>query len=368
MKIKRYWPIWLPLTCLAQPRQPALHSPDLHPDRTVTFRLAAPKAVEVRLTGDLVKAPVALEKDEKGIWTVTLGPLQPDLYSYRFTVDGLTVTDPSNQARPATALEVPGDGPMFYDLHPAPHGTIEERWYASKTLDTTRRAYIYTPPNYEKSADRYPVLYLLHGAGSDDSAWTESGRAHLILDNLMADGKLKPLVVVMPYGYAYPPTSPLAAGPDAMKRQRIGFERDLIEDLIPFVQANYRVYADRDRRAIAGLSLGGGQALGIGLSHTDLFSRVAGFSAALGAVTSPQAGGLDFHTLVADSKKVNGQLKLLWVGCGTDDTLYNSNQEFSEMLKASGVRHTFRSTQGAHTWLVWRRYLNEVAPLLFPQS
>jgi len=276
------------------------------------------------------------------------------------------VIDPSNQARPATVLEVPGDGPMFYDLRPTPHGTVQERWYSSKTLDTARRAYIYTPPNYEKSSDRYPVLYLLHGAGGDDSGWTESGHSNLILDNLMADGKLKPLIVVMPYGYAYPPISPLAAGADAMKRQRSGFERDLIDDLIPFVQANYRAYSDRDHRAIAGLSLGGGQALGIGLSHLDVFSRVAGFSAALGAVTSPQAGGLDFHALVTDSKKVNAQLKLLWVGCGTDDTLYKSNQEFSGMLKASGVQHTFRSSEGAHTWLVWRRYLNEVAPLLFP--
>jgi len=364
--MKRYWPLLLPLACLAQPRPPALDSPELHPDRTVTFRLAAPKAAEVRLTGDLVKAPVALEKDDKGVWSVTLGPLQPDQYSYRFAVDGITVIDPSNQARPATVLEVPGDGPMFYDLRPTPHGTVQERWYSSKTLDTARRAYIYTPPNYEKSSDRYPVLYLLHGAGGDDSGWTESGHSNLILDNLMADGKLKPLIVVMPYGYAYPPISPLAAGADAMKRQRSGFERDLIDDLIPFVQANYRAYSDRDHRAIAGLSLGGGQALGIGLSHLDVFSRVAGFSAALGAVTSPQAGGLDFHALVTDSKKVNAQLKLLWVGCGTDDTLYKSNQEFSGMLKASGVQHTFRSSEGAHTWLVWRRYLNEVAPLLFP--
>jgi enterochelin esterase family protein len=150
-----------------------------------------------------------------------------------------------------------------------------------------------------------------------------------------------------------------------MKRQRDGFSRDLIEDLIPFVQANYRVHADRDHRAIAGLSLGGGQALGIGLSHTDVFSRVAGFSAALGAVTSPQAGGLDFKSLVADANKMNERLKLLWVGCGTDDTLFQSNKEFAQLLESSGVKHTFRVSDGAHTWQVWRRYLNEMAPLLF---
>ena len=354
--------------CFAQPRRPSLVSPEVHPDRTVTFRLSAPNAKQVRVSGDLLKEPQDLMKDEKGVWSTTLGPLRPDLYGYRFTVDGLTVIDPSNQARPATMLEVPGDGPMFYDLRAVPHGEVHERWYTSKTLDLTRRVFIYTPPNYDKGSGKYPVLYLLHGAGSDESAWTESGRANVILDNLMADGKLKPLVVVMPYGYAYPPVSPKSLGEDAMKRQRSGFERDLIDDVVPFVQANYRVYADRDHRAIAGLSLGGGQALGTGLSHTDVFSRVAGFSAALGAVTQPEAGGLDFKLLVANSKKVNEQLKLLWVGCGTDDTLYKSNEAFAEMLKTSGVKLTWRSTEGAHTWLVWRRYLNEVAPLLFSQS
>ena len=363
--MKYLLPILIPLVCYGQPRPPALKSPEIHPDQTVTFRVAAAKASEVRLTGDLVKAAQALEKDEKGVWSVTIGPLRPDLYSYRFTIDGNTVIDPGNQARPATMFMVPGDGPMIYDLRPVPHGEVHQRWYMSKTLDTQRRIYVYTPPNYDKSNQRYPALYLLHGACSDESSWTESGCSNLVLDNLIADGKLKPLVVVMPYGYAYPPVSPLASGADAMKRQRSGFERDLIEDVIPLVQANYRVSGDREHRAIAGLSLGGGQALGAGLSHTDVFSRVAGFSPALGAVTSAEAGGLDFKKLVADSKKVNDQLKLLWVGCGTDDTLYKSVETFADMLKASNVKLTWRSTEGAHTWLVWRRYLAELAPQLF---
>ena len=284
--------------------------------------------------------------------------MSPEIYSFQLAVNGVTSTRGS--------LEVPGPAPMFYDLRAVPHGAVEQRWYESKATQATRRVFVYTPPGYSRSSDRYPVLYLLHGAGGDESGWTETGRAHLILDNLIADKKLKPLVLVMPYGNAYPASSPLASGADAMKRQRDGFQRDLIEDLIPFVQANYRVHADRDHRAIAGLSLGGGQALGIGLSRTDLFSRVAGFSAALGAVTSPQAGGLDFKTLIADAKQVNGRLALLWVGCGTDDTLFNSNKEFGELLKSGGITHTFRATEGAHTWQVWRRYLNEVAPLLFP--
>src|SRR5438874_1153739 len=201
----------LPLLCFAQPRPPALHSPEVHPDRTVTFRISAPKATAVSLTGDVVKAPQPMDRDAQGLWTLTIGPLRPDLYSYRFSVDGVPVIDPSNQARPATLFALPGDSAAIYDLRPVPHGELHELFYTSKALDTVRRVFVYTPPNYEKTSARYPVLYLLHGAGSDESSWTESGRANLILDNLIADGTLKPLVVVMPYGYAYPPGSPLAA-------------------------------------------------------------------------------------------------------------------------------------------------------------
>jgi enterochelin esterase family protein len=342
---------------LAQRGGPAVRSPELLSDGRVTFRIAAPNANDVRLSGDFLKTPETLQKDERGVWSVTVGPVSPEIYNYQLSVNGVVAT--------RGRLDVPGPSPRFYDMRPVPHGAVEQRWYDSKTVHGVRRVFIYTPPNYDRSSERYPVLYLFHGAGGDESGWTENGRANLILDNLIADGKVKPLVVVMPYGYAYPPTSPLSEGPDAMKRQRDGFSRDLIEDLIPFVQANYRVHADRDHRAIAGLSLGGGQALGIGLSHTDLFSRVAGFSAALGAVTSPQAGGLDFKALVSDSKKMNDRLKVLWVGCGTEDTLFNSNKEFAHLLASSGVKHTFRVSEGAHTWQVWRSYLIVVGPLWF---
>ncbi len=342
---------------LAQRGGPAPRSPEILPDGRVTFRISAPNATDVRLTGEFLKAPEALHKDEQGVWSVTVGPVPPELYFYQFSVDGVVM--------PRSRLDVPGSSPRFFDLRPVAHGAVEQRWYDSKTVHGVRRVFIYTPPNYARSSERYPVLYLFHGAGGDETGWTENGRANLILDNLIADGKLKPLVVVMPYGYAYPPTSPLAQGPDAARRQRDGFSRDLIEDLLPFVQANYRVHADRDHRAIAGLSRGGSQALGIGLTHTEVFSRVAGFSAAVGAVTPPQAGGLDFKSLFSDSTKMNDRLKLLWVGCGTEDTLFNSNKAFAELLHTSGIKHTFRVSDGAHTWQVWRRYLNEVAPLLF---
>lgn len=336
----------------------AVRAPEIFPDGRVTFRLVAPNATDVRLTGEFMSGAQPLQKDEKGIWSVTVGPVAPEIYSYTLSVNGVAAT--------RGRLDMPGPSPMFYDVRPVAHGAVEQRWYQSKATQSTRRVFIYTPPGYGRGSDRYPVLYLLHGAGGDESGWTENGRAHFILDNLIADGKLKPLVVVMPYGSAYPPGSPLAEGTDAMRRQRDGFSRDLREDLIPFVQANYRVHADRDRRAIAGLSLGGAQALGIGLTYLDLFSRVAAFSPALGAVTSPQAGGLDFTAIFADAKKVNDRLALLWVGCGTEDTLFASNKEFARLMATTGVTHTFRVTGGAHTWQVWRRYLNEVAPLLFP--
>jgi enterochelin esterase family protein len=348
--------------CLAQPATaqrggPAPRSPEVHADGRVTFRLAAPSATDVRLAGDFLAAAQPLQKDEKGIWSVTVGPVPPERYGFSLAVNGVVAT--------RGTLDMPGAAPMFYDVKPVPHGAVEQRIYHSKSLQLPRRVFIYTPPDYRRSSERYPVLYLLHGAGGDESGWTENGRAHLILDNLIAEGKLKPLVVVMPYGNAYPPGSPLAGGEDAMRRQRSGFARDLIDDLIPFVQAGYRVHTDREHRAIAGLSLGGAQALGIGLTHTQLFSRVMAFSPALGAVTSPQAGGLDFKMLIADSKQMNDRLKLLWVGCGTEDTLFNSNKEFAALLAAGGVRHTFMITDGAHTWQVWRRYLHETAPLLF---
>jgi enterochelin esterase-like enzyme len=347
-------------------------SPQVLPDHRVTFRLLAPKAGEVTVSGEFMSGSKPLQKDGKGLWSVTVGPLPPDIYAYQYLVDGLKIIDPNNPvvktgSRPSTTaslLEVPGDGAAFYDARPVAHGAVQVRWYASKSLDSQRRVHIYTPPNYDQETSRYPVLYLFHGANADDTAWTSLGRANRILDNLLADGKLRPLVVVMPFGYAYAPNDSGGVGLPNPDRQASGFSRDLVEDLIPFVQANYRVYSDRDQRAIVGLSMGGGQALRIGLGHLELFSRVAGFSAAVPRSNVAES----FKEVAANPKKVNDQLKLLWVGCGTDDSLFAADQAFSEFLKTHGVKHTFRATEGAHTWQVWRRYLYEVAPQLFSQS
>ncbi len=258
--------------------------------------------------------------------------------------------------------------PSFLQVRAVPHGTLKSQAYKSKSLGTDRKLMVYTPPGYENSTSRYPVLYLLHGAGSDESSWTQRGQAHVILDNLIADGKLKPLVVVMPFGFAAA-RAPGAARGDAAenKMQREGFTKDFLEDVIPLIDATFRVYADRDHRAIAGLSLGGAQALALGLSHTELFSRIAAFSPAMGAANNPATGGVDFENVLADAAKINSQIKFLWVSCGTEDTLFQSVQQFSGQLSQHKVEHIFRVTGGAHTYPVWQRNLNDVAPVLFAE-
>jgi len=348
--------------------QAPIRSPEVLPDRRVTFRLSAPKALEVRLTCECFTGAKVLTKDERGLWSITVGPVAPDIYEYEYSVDGVPVIDPRNPAikynsrpNPASSLldvpEAPGRA-MFYDVRPVPHGAVSVRWYNSKATGTVRRVHVYTPPNYDKSSAKLPVLYLLHGADGDDSSWTWFGRANDILDNLLADGKAQPMVVVMPFGYAYPWNAGAAAD-----QQRTDFEKDLLDDLVPFVQGNYRVYTDRQHRALVGLSMGGGQALTIGLHHLELFSRVAGFSAAV--ARQPFTA---FKDVAADAKKVNSSLKLLWLGCGREDGLFTPNQEFADFLKTNGINNTFVESPGAHTWINWRRYLLEVAPKLWVEK
>lgn len=344
---------------------PAIRSPQVAADRRVTFRLNAPKATEVRLTCECVKDAVPMVKDGQGVWSATVGPIEPEIYEYEFTVDGVVMPDPRNvvvkyNSRPgplASLLNVPGDGPMFYDLKPVAHGTVDIRYYDSKATGTTRRAWIYTPPGYDRGSSRLPVLYLLHGADGDETAWANFGRSNLIIDNLIAQRQVAPVIVVAPFGYAYPSgtAAPSVAG------QANAFEKDLVESLIPFVQANYRAHTTREHRAIAGLSMGGGQTLQIGLHHLDLFSRVAAFSAAV--AREPFTA---FQDVASDAKKVNAALKLLWLACGSDDSLFTPNRQFSAFLTQAGITNTFKPTAGGHTWIVWRQYLNEVAPLIFP--
>lgn len=231
---------------------PAPKSPEVSADRRVTFRLLAPKATEVSVSGEFMKGSMNLTKDEKGLWRLTVGPIDPEIYHYNFTIDGVKTIDPRNPvvktgSTPSTiasVLEVPAGAPALYDEQAVPHGEIRTHWYPSKATGTIRRLTVYTPPNYDQSRDRYPVLYLFHGANADETAWARLGRVNLILDNLLAAGKIKPFLVVMPFGYGVPPGTP--------GDSNAFFSRDLLEDVIPYVQQHYRAETARERRAIAG--------------------------------------------------------------------------------------------------------------------
>lgn len=351
---------------LAQSPDAPLSSPKVSADRRVTFRLLAPRAHEVLVTGEFMDGSRKLERDATGTWSLTVGPIEPEIYHYNFVIDGVRTIDPGNPdlktgstfSTLSSVLEVRGDHPAFYDGQPVPHGEIRTHWYQSKSLDTLRRFTVYTPPGYDSDSQRrYPVLYLFHGANADETAWYRLGRANLILDNLLAAGKTKPFIIVMPFGYGVAPGAPAPPG-----RNTEVFGKDLIEDVIPVVEKIYRVLNDRDHRAIVGLSMGGGQALNIGLNHLQLFSHVGGFSSGLGTASDfPKT----YASAVAKSDVTNSKLRLLWVGCGTSDGAFAASKSFSEFLTSHAITHTFHATEGAHTWMVWRRYLFEIAPLLF---
>ncbi len=340
---------------------PDIKSPEVHNDRRVTFRLLAPEAEKVEINVRFAKENQPMQKDPNGLWSITLGPVEPEIYEYIFIVDGLEVADPSNswlklwRSTAKNLVEIHGDEPMFFQEQQVPHGTVHVHRYKSKSLSVTRGLYIYTPPGYETSGEvKYPALYLLHGIGDTEDKWTDVGRAHIIADNLIACKKALPLVIVMPYGHT----------PNTAGFKNFGnweeFEKDLIEDVIPFVQEKYRVSTDKKDRAISGLSMGGAQTLTIGLGNLELFGWIGAFSSAL--------MGRQYNQLLAEPDKINQELELLWIGCGRDDTLFQVNRSFIEQLESRKIKHVSRITDGAHEWAVWRRYLNELIPLLFKQN
>lgn len=348
---------------MAQPPVPdTLVSPEVHSDRRVTFRIRAPKAAEAGFFGDWMKAGTQqkMTKDGAGVWSVTVGPLAPSMYIYHFVVDGMAIADPVNprmklRARTSASLvEVPGN---LGDARDVPHGAVEINWQKSKALGgETRWVWIYTPPGYEKGSQRYPVLYLLHGSNDTAGGWTLAGSANFILDNLLADKKAVPMIVVMPFGHAVPFGSPR----EVQAKNTALFEEYLLKDVMPLVESKYRVAPGRATRAIAGLSMGGGQSLTVGFNHLDLFSAIGAFSAA-----APAEFDTRYAAMLKDSGATNAKLKLLWIGCGKQDSIFDRSQKLSEVLKASNIRHTFRATEGAHTFSVWRQYLGEFVPLLF---
>lgn len=350
----------------------ALVSPEVHPDRRVTLRFRAPEATVVQLVGEITqgRGPQALTKDAEGLWTITVGPLEPEIWSYNFRVHGVDVTDPSNPAikptPPGAAMssfvQVPGDEPAFYDSRAVPHGDVRMVLYESKAMGVTRWVWVYTPPGYDRSGSSYPVLYLLHGNGEAQNGWVMNGRANIILDNGIAEGRVSPMIVVMPQGHALQGANvgPLVriAGETGMFSPR--FPRDLLEDVIPLVERTYRVKTGPEHRAIAGLSMGGAQALDIGLTNPQVFGYVLGYSAAVGPF-------LDLTDRLPKSFAAAGEkpFRLVWVSCGRQDFLYKANKEFAELLRQRGLELTYRESEGAHVWSVWRHDLRDTLPLLF---
>jgi enterochelin esterase-like enzyme len=373
---------------------PAFASPQVGADRTITLRLYAPHAKSVTANGELDGKSHPLTKAENGVWSVTIGPLAPDIYTYAFNVDGVTALDPTNANikygygifGAVNVVQMPGDRPQFYDLQGVPHGKVSIVPYESKVMeDLSRTAWIYTPPGYERGKD-YPVLYLLHGAGDIESGWTMIGRANHILDNAIAAGRAKPMVVVMPLGHAIRSfwNGPAGSHPidDVAKVMRGGGSLDeiitammagdgkggpstvaidIMSGVRSLVEREFKVSKRAEDRAIAGLSMGGGQAINIAFSQPESFRYVVLMSPAANARVA------DIYAQHMKNPAVlNKQFKLFWVGVGRDDTLTGpGDRAFAETLKKHGINHVFKETEGRHEWTVWRHHLNEVIALLF---
>ena len=386
----------------AAPRPPALKSPEIHPDRTVTFRLLAPKATEVTLNGSWDNGTnLPMTKDGQGVWSTTIGPLAPQLWGYWFTVDGVKALDPNNGetqrdgSRYDNLLMISGPESEWWDFKDVPHGTVQAVWYPSPTLKMDRRRMmVYLPPGYEEGTQKYPVLYLLHGGGGDEDAWLTMGRANIIMDNLIAAGKAKPMIVVMPngnatqsvsQGYGFGPTPArqqvVAPAPPPVQAQqqaagaggRAGapgggrggqpqvyagsYPESLVKDVIPFVEKRFRVIATKDDRAIAGLSMGGGHTLMATNNNPGKFAYIGVFSA--GGRTADEA----FQKQLEAVK--GGGVKFYWLGAGSTDMARERTVNLSELVKQDGFNMTYREIPGRHYWFLWRDFLAHYAQITF---
>jgi len=346
-----------------------IRGPEITDDNRVIFRVNAPSATEVKIinlsdSAALGDDEYSLSSDEKGTWTVTTLPCRPGLHYYELSIDGARVADPScpsyfGWGKWTSCIEIPDPELDFYIHHEVPHGEVRIHWYLSKTTGTYRKCMVYTPPGYDlQTTERYPVLYLQHGAGESELGWTTQGKANFILDNLIAEGKARPMIIVMDNGYAPRPGAENPYRPGGGDNL---FSELVTMELIPMIDADYRTLANRENRAIAGLSMGGGQALNTGLGHPELFASVATFSGG--------GRGLNIETsysgVFKDSDKFNSTYKLFFIGCGTLESGYDSMKDFHEALTSHGVNNTWSEPVGSHEWQVWRVHLYEFAQKLF---
>jgi len=366
-----------PRTIISRPVHPK--SPEILPDNRIVFRLFAPKAKEVSVTGVWMtdtNASEAMVKNDTGLWTLTLGPLKADYYGYKFIIDGVTVLDPNNPGIRRdwlgyeSILLVPGKETELYFTRDVPGGTLSKVWYDSPVIGLRRRMFVYTPPGYEKGNEKYPVLYLLHGGFNDEETWTSMGRLNVIMDNMIAEGKAKPMIVIMPNGNpdqaavpfeSYPLTLPSGGdgSPSGFTMMNGIFEKSLVKDIVPFVEANYRVYPDSKNRAIIGYSMGGGQTFRTVLESPDVFGYIGVFGPAI----FPQPP----ETEIKMKALKEADPILYWVGCGIDDNLCyeGTTRILLPILKKYDINYLYNETSGGHSWTNWRIYLTECVPYLF---
>lgn len=380
----------IPVMAQAPNAPPQVVSPEVQADRKITFRLLAPKAESVRLTGSDIPGMgpgKEMAKADNGVWEITIGPVDPGTYRYMFNLGGVSVIDPRNPLISESnnnvwsLVNVPGS--EFQDTKNVPRGAVSEVTYYSTALGRFRRMHIYTPPGYESGRGRFPVFYLLHGAGDCDDAWSSVGRAGFIIDNLIAAGKAKPMVIVMPAGHtsrAMRVTPPPGGAPPPDE-----FVQDFVTDIMPYVEKNYRVLTDRGNRAIAGLSMGGSQTLNIALPHLEKFAYVGVYSSGLlnAFIRAPQPGAprpapdavppisptgeawIKQHQAKLDDASLKKGLRLLWFATGKEDFLLGMTRGTLDLLKKHGFNPVYEETAGGHTWINWRNYLTEFAPKLF---
>ena len=363
------------------PQGPVVVSPEVTADRHIAFRILAPKAQSVALSASdmagLDNAAANFTKADNGVWEAVIGPIDPGAYRYTFMVDGARVMDPTNpavsesNANSWSLVYVPGA--QFMDSQKVPHGAVAAITYYSTALGRDRRMHIYTPPGYENGKEKYPVFYLLHGAMDCDDSWTSVGRAGFIVDNLIAEHKAKPMVIVMPAGHTSR-TFPMPRAGEPAPRDE--FADDFMTDIVPYVESHYRVLTDRAHRAMAGLSMGGGQTMNIGISHLDKFAYLGVFSSGVFSMRRPDPGTpapppgpspewMAEHAATLDNAALKPGLQVLWFSTGEKDFLIQTTKATVEALKQHGFSPVFQESPGAHTWINWRNYLQEFAPLLF---
>jgi enterochelin esterase-like enzyme len=353
---------------------PKVVSPEIADDRSVTFRVLSESASSITMNGSWMGfgQTLPLTKGEQGVWSITIDPLESSMYHYNFFIDGVAAIDPTNPhalrdgIRYASLLMVPGEGSKLFEINDVPHGNLSHVWYNSPSLGIYRRMYVYTPPGYDSGNSSYPVLYLLHGGGGDEDAWTALGRANYILDNLIAQGKAKPMIIVMTNGNPWQ-TSTLMTVPGHPPVTRENyvkfqgqFEKSLVEDVVPYIEKNYRVKAEKNSRAIAGLSMGGGHTINASIAYPGTFGYIGVFSSGIFNQNEDKET-LERKFVVL---KESGVSKY-WVACGVDDFVMDSNKRLLNVLDKTGLEHEYFENEGGHTWANWRTYLSMFAPMLF---